>query len=46
MDWVDENNAWSYTAVIVTADHGHYLVIEDAERIAKAGQQAASARSN
>ena len=44
MDWVDENNAWAYTAVIVTADHGHYLVIEDADRIAKAGQQAASAR--
>jgi alkaline phosphatase len=42
MDWVDENNAWSYTAVIVTADHGHYLVIEDAQRIVEAGQSAAS----
>ncbi|MFK8113225.1 MAG: alkaline phosphatase [Rubripirellula sp.] len=40
MDWVDENNAWSYTAVIVTADHGHYLVIEDAERFVEAGQSA------
>jgi alkaline phosphatase len=40
MDWVDENNAWPYTAVIVTADHGHYLVIEDADRIGQAGQLA------
>jgi alkaline phosphatase len=38
MDWVDENNAWSYTAVIVTSDHGHYLVIDDPERIAEAGR--------
>jgi alkaline phosphatase len=40
MDWVDENNAWPYTAVIVTADHGHYLVIDDADRIGQAGQLA------
>lgn len=39
MDWVDENNAWAYTAVIVTADHGHYLVIDDANRIAEAGKK-------
>ena len=39
MDWVDENNAWSYTAVIVTSDHGHYLVIDDPERIAEAGRK-------
>lgn len=40
MDWVDENDAWPYTAVIVTADHGHYLVIEDADRFVEAGKQA------
>lgn len=40
MDWVDENDAWSYTAVIVTADHGHFLVIDDAERIVEAGKTA------
>jgi alkaline phosphatase len=45
MDWVDENNAWPYTAVIVTADHGHYLVIEDADRIVQAGQQSIKART-
>jgi len=39
MDWVDENNAWAYTAVIVTADHGHYMVIDDANRIAEAGKK-------
>ena len=39
MYWIEENNAWSYTAVIVTADHGHYLVIDDPERIAEAGRE-------
>ena len=38
MDWIDENHAWDVTAVIVTADHGHYLVIDDPQRIADAGQ--------
>jgi alkaline phosphatase len=38
MDWVDENNAWEYTAVIVTSDHGHYLVIDDANRFVEAGK--------
>ncbi len=38
MEWIDENNAWSYTAVIVTADHGHFLVIDDADKIIQAGQ--------
>ena len=27
--WVERNRAWDQTAVIVTADHGHYLVIDD-----------------
>lgn len=38
IDWIDENNAWGYTAVIVTADHGHFLVIDDADRIIEAGK--------
>ncbi|MCD0461127.1 alkaline phosphatase [Roseiconus lacunae] len=38
MDWVDENNGWDHTVVIVTADHGHYLVIDDPKSIAEAGQ--------
>ena len=40
MDWIDENNAWSYTAVIITADHGHYLVIDDPAKIIEAGKNA------
>ena len=46
MDWVDENDAWPYTAVIVTADHGHYLVIKDANRFVEAGKRATEARRN
>lgn len=36
-DWVEENNAWDYTAVIVTADHGHFLVIDHPQSIVDAG---------
>ena len=43
LDWVDENDAWQHTAVIVTADHGHYLVIDDADRFVEAGKQATEA---
>ncbi|MEM0925702.1 MAG: alkaline phosphatase [Planctomycetota bacterium] len=39
MEWIDENNAWDYTAVIVTADHGHYLVLDHPERVAEAGRR-------
>ena len=39
MDWIKENHAWDVTAVIVTSDHGHYLVIDDSEKLAKAGKQ-------
>ncbi|TWT53540.1 Alkaline phosphatase 4 precursor [Rubripirellula amarantea] len=38
--WVDDNRAWDVTAVIVTADHGHYLVIDDPQKIAEAGSKA------
>lgn len=27
--WVEKYNAWDETAVIVTADHGHYLVLDE-----------------
>ena len=36
VDWIEESNAWDYTAVIVTADHGHYLVIDDPTKIIQA----------
>lgn len=42
MNWVDENEAWDHTAVILTADHGHYLVINDSQRIIQAGAESKS----
>jgi len=38
-DWIERNNAWGTTAVIVTADHGHFFVIDDPEPIARAGRK-------
>ncbi|TWT72225.1 Alkaline phosphatase 3 precursor [Crateriforma conspicua] len=37
VDWVEKNDAWQETAILLTADHGHYLVIEAPETIAAAG---------
>ncbi len=31
--WVETNSSWDETAVIVTADHGHMLVVEDLEAL-------------
>jgi alkaline phosphatase len=31
--WVETNSTWDETAVIVTADHGHMLVVEDLEAL-------------
>jgi len=36
--WVAGHSAWDETAVIVTSDHGHYLVIDDPEAIAEAAR--------
>ncbi|WP_437188166.1 alkaline phosphatase [Planctomicrobium sp. SH668] len=30
-DWVEKNSSWDETVMIVTADHGHYLVVEKPE---------------
>lgn len=38
--WIERHQAWNDTAVIVTADHGHYLVLSDPATIAAAGQRA------
>jgi alkaline phosphatase len=43
-DWIEANNAWSYTALIVTSDHGHFFVIDDAERFAEAGRRASASK--
>jgi alkaline phosphatase len=31
--WAEANQCWDETAVIVTADHGHYLVINRPEEL-------------
>lgn len=36
LDWVKANSDWDESVLIVTADHGHYLVIDDPEAIATA----------
>ncbi len=33
-DWVEARQAWDQTAIIVTADHGHYLVLDHPEELA------------
>lgn len=30
-DWVEKNSSWDETVMIVTADHGHFLVLEKPE---------------
>ena len=32
-DWVEKNSSWKDAVVIVTADHGHYLMIEKPEML-------------
>jgi len=38
IDWVEKHNAWDDTLVIVTADHGHYLVLEDPSVLIEPGE--------
>lgn len=38
--WAEKNDCWDETVVIVTADHGHLLVLDDPEAIAAAGKGA------
>lgn len=33
IEWVEKNSNWDETAVIVTADHGHMLVIKDLSKL-------------
>ena len=33
--WVEANSNWDETLVIVTADHGHLLLIDDLDALAK-----------
>ncbi|GEM_PF-370854 len=38
-DWVEQNSNWNDSVLIVTADHGHYLVIEDPAALAEISQK-------
>ncbi|MFO0952683.1 MAG: alkaline phosphatase [Isosphaeraceae bacterium] len=38
IDWVESQSNWDDSAMIVAADHGHYLVIDDAKAIAGAAK--------
>ncbi len=38
LDWVERNSNWDDSVLIVTADHGHYLVIDDPAAIAGAAK--------
>ncbi len=39
-DWIETNGGWDETAVIITADHGHYLVLNEPAVLAEAGARA------
>ena len=34
IDWVEQNSNWTESALVVAADHGHYLVLDDLQAIA------------
>jgi alkaline phosphatase len=38
--WIEQNHCWDETAVIVTADHGHFLVIDDPSALIPPEQKA------
>ena len=40
IDWVEANSNWDDSVLIVTADHGHYLVIDDPAALLGSGAKA------
>ncbi len=42
--WVEQHQAWEDTLVIVTADHGHHLVITQPDVLAEAGRLSQKSR--
>ena len=45
-EWVERHDVWDETAVIVTSDHGHFLVLDDEEKIASAGRHDQTKRAD
>jgi len=43
-EWVDQHSNWNDSLMIVTADHGHYLIIEQPELLLDTQPVAASAK--
>ena len=39
IDWVEKNSNWDESVMIVTGDHGHYLVVDDPEALAKTAKK-------
>lgn len=44
-DWVEAHSHWGESVLIVTADHGHYLQIDDPETLARAGRDGGTRRA-
>jgi len=44
-DWIERQDAWEDTMVIVTADHGHLFVLREEAAIAAAGRKIGKRRS-
>ena len=38
IDWVERHSDWDESVLIVTADHGHYLVLDDPKALAPKGR--------
>jgi alkaline phosphatase len=45
VEWIEAKGAWDETAVIVTADHGHLLILEDPAALAGAKPQILNSKS-
>ena len=43
-EWAERHNCWDETAVIVTADHGHFLVIDDPQALVPPDKSEAARR--
>ena len=37
-EWVEANSSWDETCIILTADHGHYLVLDQPQKLADAAK--------
>lgn len=42
-DWIESRDAWQQTAVIVTSDHGHFLVLDKPEALLPPADEEAAA---